>query len=73
MNMKKETIRITRCNSSNHYDSCNLGLIIPKDKEGPHLVTITVSSYRYKCVSISREDALGVLTAMRQEQLNANS
>ena len=73
MDMKKETIRITRCSSSTHYDTQNLGLIIPKDKDGPHLATITVSSYRYKCVSISRQDALGVLKAIKEEYSNANA
>ena len=71
--MNTENISITRSLFGTYYDTQNLGLVIPKDKEAAHLVTIMVTRYRYKCVSISRQDALGLLTAMRQEHSNTNS
>ena len=63
---KTNKIRITRYSHANQYDNDHCGIIINKDKSKA-FVAVHVAEMAYKCVDISREDALKILKTMKAE------
>ena len=59
-------IRITRYSHANQYDNDHCGIVINKDKSKA-FVTVHVANMAYKCVDVSREDALTILKTMKTE------
>jgi len=63
---KTNKIRITRYSHANHYDNDHCGVVIRKDKTNA-FVTVHVAEMAFKCVDVSREDALNILKTMKAE------
>ena len=63
---KTNKIRITRYSHANQYDNDHCGIVINKDKSKA-FVTVHVAEMAFKCVDVSREDALKILKTMKTE------
>ena len=63
-------IQTWRGETSNHYETSDLCLIIEKDKTRRSYLTVKVSKLRFKCVGISRSDAKDLLVTMIEESKN---
>ena len=63
---KTNKIRITRYSHANQYDNSHCGIVINKDRSKAY-VTVHVAEMAFKCVDVSREDALTILKTMKTE------